>query len=397
MPINRTVVRLRELKIPELRVLLQKRIEKSQREALFQFSAFNVGAFDALLSVRVLARIDGIIVVELGIDETKYADHYNTDLDELAQFVCGCAKSSLGHVHDAHDSILPWSQQELDPERMLVAYPVKISAEQWKPLFEAESFTDTDLRETDGVPPRTAPEGPSRNALLCLRRGYLKVFEVLVGRLKIDRQQQVEWKKQAKFHYVAYALIASLILIFSYPPLPADAKEWVLVFLGPFALSFFMYYLRQFWKWDRRRIRLLRAGSTFFSYVNPFNRVAGVALGKKRTPPDDFADLQEILKTKVDGETHRASVHQFWMSLCVGVFGVVAAILALDEATIQVVSQQEAAIERALDDRLQPSASPALPHKPTGALSVPVRRAARADITDCVRTTIAGGAALWRC
>lgn len=345
---------MRELKLDGLREILAARVAKSRHQTLGQVSAFNVGAFDTLQSVRVLARIDGVMVVEIGLDQSVYARHLSTDLDELAQFVCSCAKSALGHVHDSHNSILPWSQQDLDPERLLVVYPVRVSASRWKPLFDAENFTDADIKATNGIPPKNAPIGPPRNALLCLRRAYLKVFEQLLGRLEIDRKRQVTWKRRYKYLISALGLFASSLLFIglgyarSLDALSAlDVLRVFLVLLGPQAFAFFLYYLAQFWLWDRRRIRLIRASRTFFAYANPYNRVAGVALDKPNA--DSFDDIQTVLQTKVDGEVHRAHVHQFWMSLCVGVVGTAAALLALDKASTTLASSQASAVVRQLE------------------------------------------------
>lgn len=327
-----------------------------------------VHSLDALRRVRVMARLDGIFVVEIVLDAGF--GYLENDLDELAEFICSAVKTALGHIHDSHNSLLHWDPSALDPARILTVFPVHVASSQWKPLFQAGAFTDADLEACDCLLPQRAPPGDApRNALLCLRRSYLKVFEVVVGRLTLDRQEQVEWKKNpgVKLSLAFYSGIIAPLLLFTLavdlpPPMfdkiaftltdnfPSGLGEavWLALTTGSLveliyrnfdlvlALAvtavlsmMFAYFFTQFLRWDRRRIRLLRAARTFFNYVNPYNRIVGRVLGK---PADSFDDIDRILSTKMDGEVHRASVHQFWITLTIAAVGVLIAALAIDNA-----------------------------------------------------------------
>lgn len=290
----------------------------------------------------MLARYDGLFVTEIQIDRGQ-APFNDRDLDELALAISMYTKELLGHRHDVHRLKNNKRISGLDPTSILIVYPVALEPAFWSPLFDKGEFNDADLRAATCVPPPEAPTEKPRNALIRFRRSFLKVFENTAGRLQVDRDKQIAWGRGLLsklvllvYNVVILGVLGLLIVEVPNTSQPASAlfSDGILALLAlaivPAATTFWIIFL-QFLLWDLPRIRLLRSLQLFYRYANPLNRVIAQTLsdGATSVPVDDFADCIDAAQIKVAGEAHRASVHQFWMTIALSIAGVVFAAFAL--------------------------------------------------------------------
>lgn len=322
------------------RVAVRERIVLPAKLAPYvQRNLSYVPKFEAFRQAAVLARADGIFVLRLEFHPGAAFDEEN--LDELALAACMAAKEELGHRHDVHSPKPLAKSSGLEPAEILLTYPVRVDEEFWRDRFEAKDFCDRDLRGSECVPPPNvnANETP-RNALICLRRAYFKVFEVLQSHLDEDRKTQLEWERSWVPQIQLVGASSALFLLFLYVALAVGSGSWdspdmrltfcVAAFVLLPCFWGFLYQFAHFVYFDRRRIRLLRAAETFYSYANPLNEVIARALGAgKRRATSDFAALHRILQSKSAGEIHRGSVRQFWMTLSMAFGAIVFAALAI--------------------------------------------------------------------
>lgn len=328
----------------------------------------------------LLARPDGLFVSRVETDDAFPA----TDLDELGWVVSGIAKERLGHIHDVHRASRRPTTSRLTPSKTLVVYPVRLMDDGWEGRFKRANFTDRDLRAARCVlPVKAPPNARPRNALICLRRAYLKVFEDLSGRLAVDRSLQTAWQAgrwRWLLGILGLAVTISLYAILvewpsslaefwrSLTP-PSSELTLAIVTILP-AFYIFASYLAQIVKWDTPRIQLLRSSVLFYEYAAPLNRVIAQVTSQ---PVDGFSDVIAVLKTKADGEVHRTAVHQTWLALALGFAGLMFAALAIRGAEERPLTGQTpgAEAERGAEDlaaargsRLAPAGKPRDPVLP---------------------------------
>jgi hypothetical protein len=377
--------------------------------------AVGVPTAHALTQVRILARQDGIIAIQLTIDVALFDIR---DLEELAYVVALVAKADLGYVHDVHRASrrrkpwFPWYHRlssawtyDITPSKVLIAYPIHVDPAWGQTAFTRQAFTDPELRQARCVPPPRAPQTERpRSALTSLRRRYVRVFDAMSGHLTAHRTRQTRWEKLgplaigsfwALVSGVAFCLIYVRVMPWNFvaevPKALVNPGFWIGGILSPLAGYHFWYYLRQLSKWDTPRIQLLRQATIYYQYMNNMN----IAVARVMNPPaevDDFRSIIEVLRTKTEGEVHRASSHQLWLTFFLAGVGILFAALAIglgsgpseskeiDQAVAAALQRQFVAAQQAgpatpdVQASILPAAAravPALPVKPPAATVAP--------------------------
>jgi len=314
-----------------------------------------LGSIQAFIGAEIVTRTDGFFLFSVSTTPA----FPKGDLDELALAVSMAAKARLGHVHDVHrPDALPRRRQR---QRnlgdaigdTLVCEPIAAEAAAARALIEKPEFTDQDLRDLKALVPakanRPAPDEPGRSALLCIRRRYLRVFETLQEILKDERERQLRSERDARrlglLLFTAAVVLGVLFVGFlGWPPNWSERFSWqeisAALLVLVFATVYMLHNTEQLIRWDHPRIRFLRSSQTFYYYANPLNSVIGRVLRPRDQVPD-FAALQGILETKAAGETHRATMRQFWMTLTVAVVAIYFAALAIRDSTERAIAKPE--------------------------------------------------------
>jgi hypothetical protein len=306
----------------------------------------------AFLSADVLARTDGLFVARIGLD--AFAQFHPADIDELATAVCMAAKAALGHVHDLHGPNVKSRRPRVSPGNALVVCPVPLEPSAWAQPFSAGHFSDAHLQAAVCILPRNARRTATpRNALVCLRRSYLKVFEAVQIQVRELRSAQLEWQKSF-WSWLSTAFAAGVLAtvfalaVVSIGLARAGSASVDVVGRFLFAVVLFLPVASIIWRagfaflrWERRQIRLLRSGVTFYFYSNPLNEVIrGVLRPANANGIDDFSDLQGLLESKANGEVHRATLTYNWLSLGLAGAALIAAIMSLHEPSQSAVDKE---------------------------------------------------------
>jgi len=329
---------------------------------------------DSFVGAEVLARADGVFVLKL-----KVRAGFDPELlNELALAASMAAKAKLGHQHDVHggrsQETLPGSKRAgKSAGEVLIVEPVQLLCDGWEERFQRQSFGDDDLRRAKAVRAELEAGEEPRNALICLRRKYLRVFELLQIRLQSDRDEQVTWQRSPGLwapSVAGFTLVTLLVLYVAFiglspalqflrtvRPETLLSAEFILptlefagsvIVLG-LTTALFWFQLLQLLRWDRHRIRWLRLSEMFYHYANPLNDVIrrimngrrvlapGVRVGRSMdaVAVTDFAALIGILQTKAAGEVHRHGLRQFWVTLTVAVVAIYFAAFAIRDSTVR--------------------------------------------------------------
>lgn len=304
-----------------------KSIPRDRLEPYVRQTSTYVPDLGALQEMTVLARTDGLFVLKVTLSRAvRFNGKY---IDELATAISMAAKTVLGHHHDVHGQGHTPPGRPLSAGDILFVPPVMLQPEQGAEIFNgAEELRDELLKEAECVLPERAPDDDPRPALIVLRRHYLKVFENLQSHLTQLRTVQLAWVKSPLTQLMLFlpaslATLALLLIVNPYSIFAASGQQTILsLFTSRFffvAALFGCSYLFfgeiiKFRKWEKTRIRLLRSSVTFFHYANPLNEVV-----RRIMAPDGevygFSDLIGALESKTNGEIHRGSISQLWMTL----------------------------------------------------------------------------------
>lgn len=326
-------VRYKEVRQDEIRPFRKKRVSRLSRPDLFH-------------GADILGRADGLFVARICVA----CDFPTEDEDEVRFAVSMAAKVSLGHRHDVHRS--KDEKNRLDPGEILVFSPVAVTEAQWEPAFQTRTFTNTHLRRADSIPEKLPadadPNELPRNALVCLRRRYLRVFEDLQSEIQEQRDDQVQWQTNPeRIGTLVWAFLLTAIFYAAFLGVPTSLPKTLNDQIWAFAsfclllgcTAVFLYEAVQMYKWDLPRIRLLRMAEVFYHYANPVNDVIRVVMRRKtgyRDAVTDFSSLSSLLAVKTAGETHRVGLRQLLMTMTLAVVSIYFAAAAIRSAAADV-------------------------------------------------------------
>jgi hypothetical protein len=297
---------------------------------------------DAVTSIKIVARPDGLYVLQLEIDLGK---GFNlSDLDEVAFVAAMVAKAGLGHTHYHHNMPGRGKAAKLKPSQILYVSPVQLAPTGWSTRVKLGRLTNGDLAAARA----TTDQNPRHDALLELRHRYIRLEDAISFRLRAHRTLQgqrlrgiIGW-----LSFLAYGLAAGLSLFLFVLPAATEVRpeHYAALIMSSVFVAFGLQFGGRIVTWDVPVIRLLRTAHGFFLSANGVNKVIHQATGVG--PLDDFSGVITNLQSRIEGEQHRIGMSQNWMAVTLGAASLVAAVSALNTDKVPGPTAEPAPMEK---------------------------------------------------
>lgn len=251
---------------------------------------------------------------------------------------------------------LRFANQRHSADRVLLVTPTQLqSPEPGKTLKDLYFHKDRVVGKLKAVLPQATAAAfsvPERPALGQMRRGYLKISEMLadnIGNAKaIDKKgnDARRWVFWLTLTFSTFAFLTSfLIVILENDVVISPLIAFIILPLFPIFWAIYSL-LRQVMVEDLPKIKLLRSAHGFFSAVDPTNFVIRrVMLAEQATKmsrdsvnfgdhlEDDasisFVHVRQTIETQIEGESQRMETRRHWLGMLVGMLGAFVAAISI--------------------------------------------------------------------
>lgn len=238
--------------------------------------------------------------------------------------------------------------KRLRASRVLRIYPIMLTPKTAKAIFAStsNSLSSEELKALQMTPGQASQmKSGAGEALLELKFAYVRLFDDVANRLVEHSRDQHRPRPILRASAILVYLTLSIIVVSMIVREPsmgaavtASTPTEALLGSSPrfifgaglftLGVSTTMYFFFKMRTWELPKVKLLRAAQGFFAHSNPVNRVVETAFGHD-VAGGDFKDAITTLQAKIDGEAHRLTVSQFWLTLSVATSGLLLAALAL--------------------------------------------------------------------
>lgn len=285
----------------------------------------------AFLGARILARADGLYVMEIRLDPN--ATFYRNDLDELSSVVAMVAKAALGHVHYHHHLPGKGRPKLLKPTTTLMTVPIELDPRGWAAVFRRGTLSNRRLASAI-TSARKAPKGePPRHAVACLRRAYLNLAEAANFRIVRHRQDQQSlgpftWRAIPGLFVrgLGTSFFLAVVLRSNFPDSPNELQD-TLHEMGKLPMLLASFLLTMAWaqwinidSWHLPAVKLLRASHGYFTAVQPLNAIIRqLPLVGGNGANGDFQPTIDNFQSKLAGEESRLALQVTLLTVFVAV------------------------------------------------------------------------------
>lgn len=233
-------------------------------------------------------------------------------------------------------------------DRMLSVHPVRLDDESLQiPINQLPLNNASWLRNLHARKPEDALH--SRKAIGQLRRGFLRVAEQVTARMSLVKQRSGPLRRRlTQAFWLGFSILLTTAVVQFLATLVMPAYPIALwgIFIAAMAgyttltgFVFILIILEQ----DLPRVKLLRATHGFFAAANPINEaikriemdalhsadeqdgdatnVAENTRAQQHIEVQNFSDLIKSFEIKLDGESQRLQIKQFWVTSCAALVG----------------------------------------------------------------------------